>query len=142
MPKLLSRKLALGLALSLGLTTLTTVVTPTPAKACFFWQACARRRGQASNTRAGGKRTGLIRGGNNPAIPYVITPRNTWIGQLPDHIRWHAVDGASRYTVRLWHWVYGRNSLGSVLWDTTVNGTNVVPFPDVPLDLGDTMPLR
>lgn len=133
-PKFISRMLALGLTFSMGFM----VVGPAPASAqiCFFWQTCARRRGQASNTRAGGKRTGLIRGGDNPALPYVITPRNTWIGQPPHQIRWHGVVGVSRYTVRLWYWVYRRNTSGTVLWETTVEGTNAVEFPDISLELG------
>lgn len=133
-PKILSRTLALGLTFLLGFM----LVRPAPASAqiCFFWQACARRRGQASNTRAGGKRTGLIRGGNNPTVPYVITPRNTWIGQPPDQIRWHQVEGVSRYTVRLWYWVYRRNTSGTVLWETTVEETNAVEFPEISLELG------
>lgn len=133
-PKSLSKKLGLGLVFSLGLTLLEPVLAPTPAQACFFWQACARRRGRASNTRAGGKRTSFIRGGNNPAIPYVITPRNTWIGQPPARIRWNAV--ADRYTVRLWYWVYGRSAPSFVIWETTVDDNNEVAFPDVSLQLG------
>ncbi len=132
-----SRKLALGLVLSLGLMLLDPSLAPASAQVCFFWQACARRRGQASNTRSGGKRTGLIRGGNNPAVPYVITPRNTWVGQLPDRVRWHAVEGTKRYTVRLWYWTYGRNAPSSVLWETTVDGAiNEIDFPTVSLELG------
>ncbi len=135
-PKFLSRKLALGLAFSLGLTLVEPIFVPAPAQACFFWQACARQRGRASNTRVGGKRTGLIRGGNNPALPYVITPRNTWISRPPDRVRWHAVEGTNRYTVRLWHWAYGRTAPSTVLWETTVDETNEVAVPDVPIQLG------
>lgn len=130
------RNLGLGLALSLGVGVLGPMVVPAPAEACFFWQACARRRGRASNTRAGGKRTGFIRGGNNGAVPYVITPRNTWVGQAPQRVRWHSVAGTRRYTVRLWLWGYGRNTPSLMLWETVVDGTNEVPFPDVPLRLG------
>lgn len=135
-PKFINRHLTLGLTLALGLALLEPALAPAPAEACFFWQACARRRGRASNTRAGGKRTGFIRGGSNPAVPYVITPRNTWIGEPPEMIRWNAVAGANRYTVRLWHWAYGRNAPNFVLWETTVEGTNEVTFPDLALELG------
>lgn len=135
-PRFSSRKLTIGLAFALSLTLLEPVLVPLPAQACFFWQACARRRGQASNTRAGGKRTGLIQGGNNSAIPYVITPRNTWIGQPPARVRWHAVEENNRYTVRLWQWTYERTALGTMLWEATVDGANEVAFPDVPIQLG------
>ncbi|ESA32855.1 hypothetical protein N836_02240 [Leptolyngbya sp. Heron Island J] len=135
-PKFLSRNLALGLACTLGLTLLEPMLMPAQAQICFFWQACARRRGQASNTRTGGKRTGVIRGGNNSAVPYVITPRHTWLGQPPDRVRWHGVAGVNRYRVRLWHWAYGRTAPSTVLWETRVENINEVAVPEVPLQLG------
>ena len=135
-PKFLSRTLALGLTCTLGFTLLEPMLMPAQAQICFFWQACARRRGQASNTRTGGKRTGLLRGGNNPAVPYVITPRHTWLGQPPDWVRWHGVEGVNRYRVRLWHWDYGRTAPRFILWETGVENTNEVAVPEVPLQLG------
>ncbi|MEL6232535.1 MAG: tetratricopeptide repeat protein [Cyanobacteria bacterium J06627_3] len=131
------RNFGLGMLFFVGLGVLGPMMVPAPAEACFFWQACARRRGQASNTRVGGKRTGFIRGGNNAAVPYVITPRNTWVGEPPDKVRWNGVAGASGYTVRLWHWAYGRNSPSLVLWETVVEGADEIAFPDISLELGD-----
>ncbi|MEM9978880.1 MAG: tetratricopeptide repeat protein, partial [Cyanobacteria bacterium P01_D01_bin.2] len=111
-----------------------------PADACFFWQACARRRGQASNTRAGGKRTGRVLGGNDASLPYVISPRNAWIQQpgpgQPYPIRWNPVDGVSRYTVRLWQWTYERDLPDLALWETTVETADPIPFPALILDPG------
>lgn len=133
------RNFGVGVLFFVGLGVLGPMVVPAPAEACFFWQACARRRGQASNTRVGGKRSGFIRGGNNATVPYVITPRNTWVGEAPDRVRWNGVAGSSGYTVRLWHWVYGRNSPSLVLWETVVDAAdgNEIAFPDVSLRLGD-----
>ncbi|MEO0394615.1 MAG: tetratricopeptide repeat protein [Cyanobacteria bacterium P01_A01_bin.137] len=135
----LGRNFGLGVLFFVGLGVLGPMVVPAPAEACFFWQACARRRGQASNTRVGGKRSGFIRGGNNAAVPYVITPRNTWVGEPPDRVRWNGVTGSSGYTVRLWHWVYGRNSPSLMLWETVVDAAdgNEIAFPDISLELGD-----
>ncbi|MEO0868332.1 MAG: tetratricopeptide repeat protein [Cyanobacteria bacterium J06642_11] len=118
-------------------------MTPPPAEACFFWQACARRRGRASNTRAGGKRTSRLLGGNDASIPYVISPRNAWIQNpnpsQPYTIRWNPVEGAHRYTVRIWLWTFERDRPELALWETiTVDDTNELPFPVlVPLDPGN-----
>lgn len=126
--------LIFGLSLSLA----EPIFYPAPAAArfCFFWQACAQRRGQASNTQGGGKRTGRIRGGNDPAIPYVISPRNTWIGEPPETIRWNPVAGAARYTVTLWQWSYARDTPIFSLWETTVEGANETAFPSLVLEPG------
>lgn len=139
-PKLLSalrpscsRRWALALAIVLGISIGEPVLNPSAAQACFFWQACARRRGRASNTRAGGKRTGRIVGGNNISIPYVISPRHTWI-QDPDQIhytiRWHPVAGANGYTVRLWRWSFERDRPDLALWETIVGNVDQLPFPE------------
>ena len=106
---------------------------PAAEAACFFWQACARRRGRASNTRAGGKRTGRIIGGNDESVPYVISPRNAWIREPgPEHpytIRWNPVEGVNSYTVRLWRWTFERDQPDLALWETTVENANQLPFP-------------
>ncbi|MEM9906186.1 MAG: tetratricopeptide repeat protein [Cyanobacteria bacterium P01_D01_bin.44] len=132
-----SRRSNLIFTLTLGLTFLQPFLHPAPAEACFFWQSCAQRLGQASNTRVGGKRTGYLRGGNDPSVPYVISPRNTWVGEdRPAPIRWNPVEGSRRYTVRLWQWPYERDLPNLMLWETVVEGTNEVAFPDIALALG------
>ena len=134
------RRLGGLLALTLAWGLLEPIFSP-PAQACFFWQACAQRRGRASNTRAGGKRTGRIRGGNDASIPYVITPRNAWIRQpnveTAYPIRWNPVEGAQGYTVRLWSWTYERDQKDFALWETTVDGdTTEIDFPRLLLEPG------
>ena len=131
------------MSLILGLGVAEPAFNPPAAQACFFWQACARRRGQASNTRAGGKRTGRLLGGNDASVPYVISPRNTWLQNpnpsQPYTIRWNPVEGAHRYTVRLWQWTFERDRPEVALWETTtVDAINELPFPFlVPLDPGN-----
>ncbi len=136
------RQLVLALTLVLGLGVVEPILNPPAAAACFFWQACARQRGRASNTRAGGKRTGRIIGGNDASLPYVISPRNAWI-QQPDQnqsytIRWNPVEGANSYTVRIWRWTLERDRPEIVLWERmTVDNTPSLMFPErVFLDTG------
>ena len=123
LPQFSKRKVFSAFGLILGLALVELSLTATPASACFHWQSCAQERGQASGTRAGGKRTGLIRGGNDAAVPYVISPRSTWISEqaLPDTIRWNPVADSGSYTVRIWQWTYERNAPAEILWETTVN---------------------
>lgn len=134
---------AIVLSVVLGLGIAEPALNPPAADACFFWQSCARRRGQASNTRAGGKRTGRLLGGNDASVPYVISPRNAWIQNpnpsQPYTIRWNPVEGANRYTVRLWRWTFERDRPEVALWETTtVDDTNELPFPFlVPLEPGN-----
>ncbi|MEO0396723.1 MAG: tetratricopeptide repeat protein [Cyanobacteria bacterium P01_A01_bin.137] len=134
------RQLVLALTLVLSLGVVEPVLNPPAAAACFFWQACARQRGRASNTRAGGKRTGRIIGGNDASLPYVISPRNAWI-QHPGQsytIRWNPVEGADSYTVRIWRWTLERDRPEIALWERmTVDNTPSLTFPElVPLDTG------
>ena len=128
-----SRYLWLSLTIVLGAGVMEPALNPPAAEACFFWQACARQRGRASNTRAGGKRTGRIVGGNNASIPYVISPRNAWIQQPgPDHpypIRWNPVEGADAYTVRIWRWTLDRDQPETILWQATTPDSSL-PFPE------------
>ncbi|MEM9265642.1 MAG: tetratricopeptide repeat protein [Cyanobacteria bacterium P01_F01_bin.13] len=137
------RRLVLAITLTLGMGIVEPALNPPAAEAaCFFWQACARRRGQATNTRAGGKRTGRIIGGNDATIPYVISPRNAWIREPslnhPYTIRWNLVEGVNSYTVRLWRWTFERDQPDQTLWQLTVTDTNQISFPrQVSLEPGD-----
>ncbi|MBE9066982.1 tetratricopeptide repeat protein [Leptolyngbya cf. ectocarpi LEGE 11479] len=133
------RHLILTCGLVLGLSLIEPILNPPAANACFFWQSCAQRRGRASNTQAGGVRTGRIRGGNDAAIPYVISPRNSWMRQpgpdVPYAIRWNPVEGADSYTVRLWQWTYEQDQPSFALWESTEE-TNEIPFPNLVLEPG------
>ncbi len=134
---------ALALSMILGFGVVEPILNPPAAEACFFWQACARRRGRATNTRAGGKRTGRLVGGNDASIPYVISPRNAWIQNpnpsQPYTISWNPVEGAHRYTVRIWLWTFERDRPEIAVWETiTVDAISELPFPVlVPLDPGN-----
>ena len=64
-------------------------------------------------------------GGTNPNIPYVISPRNTWLVNDQFTIRWQSVPDASRYTVRLFRWSDQRDALERLLWERTVSETQV-----------------
>lgn len=126
----------LALTVILGLGVAEPALNPPGAEACFFWQSCARQRGRASNTRAGGKRTGRIIGGNDASIPYVISPRNAWIREpgptTPYTIRWNPVDDADSYTVRIWRWTFERDEPELALWEETISaddGVDSLPFP-------------
>lgn len=67
-------------------------------------------------------------GGDDPTIPYVITPHRGEILDGKPTIRWNPVAGVSRYTVRV--------TGSGVYWETQVSGTEVV-YPGEPvLQLG------
>lgn len=119
----------LFLAIIVAIGVIEPVLNPPAAAACFFWQSCARQRGQASNTRAGGKRTRRLMGGNDASIPYVISPRNGWIqkpgpGQ-PYTIRWNPVANTQQYTVRIWRWTFERDRPEVVLWQGTTQDSSL-----------------
>jgi tetratricopeptide (TPR) repeat protein len=69
-----------------------------------------------------------VPGGNEPEIPYIISPRYTLLLAEKPLLRWNPVAGATAYTVSL----YGRPKVNGVvgnkvkLWETRVNGTEVV----------------
>ena len=69
------------------------------------------------------------RGGVNPLIPYIISPRRTFLLNPLLTLRWNAVPGASHYTVSL---------IGDedVLWETEVSETEVVYSGEPPLESG------
>jgi len=63
-------------------------------------------------------------GGDDPTIPYVITPHRGEILDGKPTIRWNPVAGVSRYTVRV--------TGSGVYWETQVSGTEVV-YPGEPV---------
>jgi len=62
-------------------------------------------------------------GGDDPTIPYLITPHRGEILDGQPTIRWNPVVGVSRYTVRV--------TGSGVYWETQVSGTEVV-YPGEP----------
>lgn len=62
-------------------------------------------------------------GGDDPTVPYVITPHRGKILDGQPTIRWNPVAGVSRYTVRV--------TGSGVYWETQVSGTEVV-YPGEP----------
>ncbi|MEO1403841.1 MAG: tetratricopeptide repeat protein [Cyanobacteria bacterium J06635_1] len=69
----------------------------------------------------------------------MISPRNAWLGDLPETIRWNPVAGANSYTVRIWQWSYERDSRDLIIWETPdpVVGVSEIPFPT--LDISQDM---
>ena len=79
----------------------------------------ARSRG-----RRGSSTFGSARGGSDPLIPYIISPRKTAILTDKPVFSWNAVPGARRYRVRL-------RGPDGILWQQDVVGTSVV-YPRTP----------
>lgn len=71
-----------------------------------------------------------IPGGSNPAIPYIITPRRTWLLTSQPLIQWNAIPGANSYKVR----VKGEG----VDWQTQAINTEIVYPGEPPLQPGAT----
>ncbi len=69
-------------------------------------------------------------GGSDPQIPYTLSPRMTYLLNDQPTFRWNGVEGATRYTVRLFGPV-------GVEWQTEVSSAEVV-YPDgaPPLESG------
>lgn len=65
----------------------------------------------------------------NPLIPYIISPRSTAVLALKPILRWNAVPGATRYTLRI-------VSDEDVLWEAESTVTEVVYPGEPPLDWG------
>ncbi len=86
--------------------------------------ASGRRRG-------GGVRSGRLLGGINPAIPYVISPRHTWLEDDTFTIEWNPVAEATSYTVSLWRWSYARDERDALIWQTTTTEAQV-PYAGSP----------
>jgi CHAT domain len=74
--------------------------------------------------------TSFTRAGDDPTIPYLISPRNSSILTSQPKLRWNAVAGATKYQVRL----FGRG----VDWQTEVNQPHVVYSGKEPLKPGYT----
>ena len=75
-------------------------------------------------------------GGTNPDIPYIISPRNTWLVNDQFTIRWSPTPDAQRYTVRLHRWSDLRDAPERLLWERTVSDTQVEYRDDLPLEEG------
>ena len=71
-----------------------------------------------------------LRNGMNPRIPFIISPRRTKLLNLLPTLRWNAVPSASRYAVSL---IVDEED---VLWETQVEGTEVVYSGESPLESG------
>ena len=116
------------------------LIDPPEARAdllCFFRiRRCRDQIGRPSNRQGGGLRTGRARGGTQSNIPYVISPRNTWLEDDQFTIRWHPVSGATRYAVRLWRWSDERDELDWLVWQATVDGAQVDYQGQIPLQRG------
>ncbi|GJL66331.1 MAG: hypothetical protein NPIRA05_13020 [Nitrospirales bacterium] len=64
-------------------------------------------------------------GGNDPHIPYILSPRMTCVLDERPTLRWNALEGASRYTLRLVDEV-------DVMWQANVTSTEIIYPNDAP----------
>jgi hypothetical protein len=71
----------------------------------------------------GASHIGGTRGGNDPLIPYIVTPRKTLILTATPTFRWNAVSGAKNYVVRL--------NTDKIIWEQTTNQNSIV-YPGDP----------
>ena len=78
---------------------------------------------QAPVLRSGSSLIQSTRGGNDPLIPYIITPRKTRLLDARPYLSWNPSPGASTYTVRL--------NTDRVIWETTTDQTGLV-YPGTP----------
>ncbi|MEQ9549164.1 MAG: hypothetical protein RIM23_06055 [Coleofasciculus sp. G3-WIS-01] len=70
-------------------------------------------------------------GGNNPQIPYVISPRMTYLLTDKPTLQWNEVEGAASYTVGI------EDENGELLWQRTVTSTEIdYPEDEPPLEWG------
>ncbi len=79
-----------------------------------------------------GKQSDSAPGGSNSAIPYVISPRRTFVRSDRVKLHWNPVAGASHYSVRL-----VRQSDRAVLWEQEVSGTEIDYPGTTALELGE-----
>ncbi|NEP15527.1 MAG: hypothetical protein F6J97_01345 [Leptolyngbya sp. SIO4C1] len=74
---------------------------------------------------SGGASTAPTRGGTNPALPYVLSPRRSKIADPRPLLRWNPVAEASRYTVTL-------RGPDGIVWQETVSGQTALRYPGEP----------
>ncbi len=68
-------------------------------------------------------------GGSDPSIPYIISPRLTFLLNTKHVIRWNEVLGVKDYLVRI-------TKDSEVIWEERVNGTEIVYSGEHPLEPG------
>ncbi len=73
-------------------------------------------------------------GGNNPQLPYVISPRLTYLLTDKPTLKWNEVEGATSYTVRIEREI---GEIRELLWQKTVTLTEIdYPENEQPLKWG------
>ena len=98
---------------------------PSPGESSVS-QGCPKSR---TFSRRSNSNTLPTRTGNDPTIPYLISPRNSSILTDKPQLRWNPVEGATNYQVRL--------SGSGVDWQTEVNQPQVVYSGKQPLKPGN-----
>ncbi|NER99982.1 MAG: hypothetical protein F6J86_40310, partial [Symploca sp. SIO1B1] len=63
-------------------------------------------------------------------IPYILSPRSTYLLDNQPLLRWYAVDGATSYRVRV------KREDGELLWETEVKDVTEVRYGGEPLESG------
>jgi hypothetical protein len=71
----------------------------------------------------GSSHIGGTRGGSDPLIPYIISPRKTQVITARPVLRWNAVPGAKSYSVSI--------STSQVIWSATTDQSSLV-YPGTP----------
>lgn len=64
---------------------------------------------------------GDLRGGSDPSLPYVITPRTGLVVETRPSLSWNSVEGVERYTVTL-------EARGEVIWQIETSDS-AIPYP-------------
>jgi hypothetical protein len=73
--------------------------------------------------KRGASRIGGTRGGSDPLIPYILSPRKTRLLNPTPTLRWNPVSGATSYTVQL--------TTDKVVWEATTSDISLV-YPGTP----------
>jgi hypothetical protein len=71
-----------------------------------------------------GSTIGHTRGGSDPTLPYIISPRTTKLLTSTPLLRWNAAPNATGYTVRVMEG-------GQIIWETKTTATEF-PYPGAP----------